>query len=218
MPRVTRLESTGSRDTRVRVHLDGEPRCVLPRSVVDELGVAEGRDLDGEEVDRLLARGRRQEALDAAFAYLGHRARSERELERHLRGKGFEDVVVEQAVARCRELDYVDDREFALSYVRDRIRLKPRGVFRLKAELRKKGVSDADAEAGIARAFEQEEVTERDLLERAARKRWSSRRTEDPEKLRRRLYGYLQRRGFPATDIYDVVDRLMDRLEDGRSR
>jgi regulatory protein len=117
--------------------------------------------------------------------------------------------VVERVVSRCRELGYVDDEEYAVAHVRDRIRLKPRGRFRLRMELRKKGISDRDAEAAIDRAFREEEVTEHDLLERAARKRWESRRSDDPETVRRRLYGYLRRRGFRGAEIRDVVDDLM---------
>lgn len=214
MPRVTRLEPVGRNGDRVRVHLDGEPRATLPRAAAEEMGLTAGDELSGQEVDRLLWEARRQEAMDRALGYLAHRSRSRAELERHLRRKGYEDAVVEGVISRCRELGYVDDREFALSYVRDRIRLKPRGTIRLEAELRKKGVSEEDARAGIERAFREAGVDERDLLERAARKRWRSRRTDDPRKLRRRMYGYLQRRGFRTSEIREVVDGLMDGLEE----
>jgi len=157
---------------------------------------------------------RRREALRRAFRYLAHRGRSRAELERHLSRRGHDAAVVAAVLARCEELGYVDDREFAASWVRDRIRLKPRGTARLRSELRKKGVSAADAEAGIARAFDEEGVSERDLLERAAGKRWRTRRTDDPLKARRRLSGYLQRRGFPGHDIRQVVDRLVAELEE----
>ena len=155
----------------------------------------------------------REEALRRAFGYLAHRSRSRAELERYLSRRGYADAVVASVLARCEDLGYVDDREFAASWVRDRIRLKPRGIARLRSELRKKGVPASDAEAGIARAFGEEGVTERDLLERVAEKRWRTRRTDDPVRVRRRLSGYLQRRGFPGHAIREVVDRLVAELE-----
>lgn len=213
MPRLTLLEPAGGQGESLRVHLDGEARCTLPLSTVRELGLEEGMELSPEEAERVLAEGRFREVMDRALDYLSYRSRSRAELERHLRGKGWDGPVVERVVERCRELDYLDDRAFAVSYARDRIRLKPRGKFRLLRELRKKGVSEADAEAGIDRAFREEGVSERELLERAAEKRWEGRRTDDPRKLRRRLWGYLRRRGFRSHDIREVVDDLMGDLD-----
>lgn len=213
MPRLTLLEPAGGRGETIRVHLDGEPRCTLPLATVREMGLEEGMELSAGEAERVLTEGRFREAMDRALDYLSYRSRSRAELERHLRGKGWEGPVVERVVARCRELDYLDDRAFAESWVRDRIRLKPRGRFRLLRELKKKGVPEADAEAGIDRAFREEGVTERELLERAARKRWNGRRTDDPRTLRRRLWGYLRRRGFRSHEIREVVDELMRELD-----
>jgi len=204
---VARLEPRD--DERVVVHLSDGGRLVVDADVVGDLDLQRGRDLSGPDLERLREASARREALDRALSYLSHRPRSSREVERHLRSKGFDPPTVERALARCEELGYLDDRAFAESWIRDRIRLKPRGRFKLKMELKEKGVAEADAEAAIDRVFRDEETDERTLLERAARKRWEARRTEDPEKLRRRMSGYLRRRGFRGHDIREVVDRLL---------
>lgn len=208
---VTRLEADGDR---VRVHLDDGDVLRVDAAVVEDLELEAGAELIGAELERLREASARREAVDRAFSYLSHRSRSRFEVERHLRSKGYAAPAVEHALDRCDQLGYLDDREFAAGWVRDRIRLKPRGRFRLKMELKEKGVSEADAEAGIDRAFREEEISERELLERAARKRWEARRSDDPEKVRRRLYGYLRRRGFRGHEIREVVDPLMAEIED----
>lgn len=213
MPTVTRLESVGSRGDRVRVHVDGEPVCRVDAEVVERLQLASGTELTEDRVRELVREGRAREALDRAFSYLSHRSRSRFEVERHLRSKGFERPAVEAALTRCEELDYLDDQAFAAGWVRDRIRLKPRGRFRLLMELKEKGVSEADAEAGIDRAFREENVSERELLERAARKRWEARRSDDPQTVKRRLAGYLKRRGFRSAHVWEVVQGLMEEMD-----
>lgn len=212
MPTVTRLEPVGSRGDRLRVHLDGEARCEVTPAVADRLGLEEGRELSDERAGQLLAEGERRAALDAAFEYLSHRPRSRAEVRRRLSRKGFGEDAVVFAIDRCVALDYLDDRVFAADFAKDRIRLKPRGALRIESELRKKGVSEADAKAGIEDAFREEGVTERELLERAARKRWRSRRSDDPEVVRRRLSSYLGRRGFRHSEIRDVVESLLEEL------
>ena len=204
---VHRLEAKG--DDRVAVHLEGGDRLVVEAGAAAELGLEAGRELTGPELGRLREASARREALDRAFSYLSHRPRSRFEVERHLRSKGFEPPAVAHALARCEELGYLDDRAFAESWARDRIRLKPRSRFKLRMELEEKGVSEADAEAAIDRAFREAGTDERALLERAARKRFEARRTGDPEKLRRRLHGYLRRRGFRSADIHEVLDGLL---------
>lgn len=212
MTLVTRLEPVGGSGGRVRVHLDGEARCELPPSALGRLGLEEGRELSEEEVDALLAEGERRRAIDVALEYLAHRPRSRAEVERRLAREGLGPEAVAAAVERCVELDYLDDRAFAADFARDRIRLKPRGSLRIVMELRKKGVSEADARAGVERAFRDEGVSDRELLERAARKRWESRRSDDPRVVRRRLWSYLRRRGFRTSEIRDVVEELVDGL------
>jgi len=151
----------------------------------------------------------REEALRRAFRYLSHRPRTRSELERHLARRGYDDAVVAAALRRCEALGYVDDRAFAVSWTLDRIRLKPRGIARIRMELREKGVSEEDAWTGIRHAFAEEGIEERDLLERAAEKRWRARRSEDPRTVRRRLAAYLERRGFPSNDVREIVDHLV---------
>lgn len=201
------LEPKG--DDRVAVRLEGGDRLVVASETAAGMGLEAGRELTGAELERLREASARREALDRAFSYLSHRPRSRFEVERHLRSKGFEAAAVAHALSRCEELGYLDDRAFAESWVRDRIRLKPRGRFKLRMELEEKGVSEADAEAAIDRVFRDEGIDERSLLERAARKRWEARRADDPEKLRRRLHGYLRRRGFRSADIHEVLDGLL---------
>lgn len=149
-----------------------------------------------------------EEAWNAALSYLSYRSRSHWELERHLRRRGYEQDLVEQALHRCNGLGLVDDQAFAAAFSRDRIRLRPRGVSRLEAELLQKGVSREDAEAGIRTAFEDEELTELELLEATARRRWRRLAAADPSTARRRLFGHLARSGFPIDDVWRIVERL----------
>lgn len=213
MTRVVRIEVAGADGDRLRIHLEDDRVCTLPADEVQRRGLSEGDQLDPGQVEDLLRSSRRQEAMDRALHYLSYRSRSRFEVERYLGRKGYEEPIVEAVLARCEELGYLDDRRFAEAWVRDRIELKPRGIARLKAELRKKGVHGPEAGEAIRSAFREAGVTERDLLERAARKRWRSRRSEDPWTLRRRLFGYLRRRGFRPAEIREVVNGLVEREE-----
>lgn len=143
--------------------------------------------------------------MDKALELLSFRARSESELERRLLCAGHSSFATASALGRCRELGYLDDHAFALAHVRDRLRLRPKGRRALRSELFRKGI-DADlAEAAIDEAFEESGLDEADLARRLARKRVKALMNLEPEVARRRLGGYLTRRGFPPPVVRGVV-------------
>ena len=90
------------------------------------------------------------------------------------------------------------------------------------SELRAKGVGADLAQEIIEQVFEEEEVSDTDLA-RAVVEAWLSRQPADVkavllsdisgpkrEKARRRLYGYLVRRGFRGDSLSEAMDSLLD--------
>ncbi|MFQ5678869.1 MAG: regulatory protein RecX [Gemmatimonadota bacterium] len=208
MPHLTRLRPSPRRPGRTELFLDGVFLCRIPTEAIRHRGLAKGSELAPEEVEELREAGRRCEAADRALRYAAGRPRSRFQVERHLRRAGYGEGAVRAAVERCVQAGHLDDREFAAAFARDRIRLRPRSLALLEAELRERGVDRSDARAGIARALEEEVVTEEELLRRAAAKGWRRLRSAAPEQAKRRLYGYLSRRGFRAAEVRAAVERL----------
>jgi regulatory protein len=212
MPRITSL--TASRRTgRVELELDGETWGSLPDSIVQARSLQEGQILDGAELEALGTEVALAEALGAALSCLAYRPRSRTELQRHLRRKGHAEGPAQTAIGRCEELGYIDDRAFALSFVRDRIRFRPSGRRRLMSELRARGVGAADADAALEEAFREFAVSELDLLRQSAVRRARALRSVERSAARRRLFGYLLRRGFAGADVRLVVDELLPESE-----
>lgn len=206
---------------RVRLYVDDDdaPRLEIATDLLLRAGLAAG---DRITESRLEALGREDEgyrAREAALSLLAHRARARVELRRRLQRKDFSEVVIDEVMAWLEERDYVDDPAFAESFVRDRLRLRPRGRLGLVQELRRKGVDDGVAEAAIERVMEAQDVGEVDLARRSAeewaRKNRSAVRAaaaskEDRRKARRRLYGHLARRGFTGDAVRAAIGAVLD--------
>ena len=208
MPRITSL--TGSRRTgRVELEVDGETWGSVPDSIALSCSLHEGQVLDEEELEALGAEIALAEAVNAALSCLAYRPRSRVELQRHLRRKGHTDGPVHAAISRCERLGYIDDGAFALSFVRDRIRFRPSGRRRLLSELRSRGVSAEDADAALDEAFREFGFSEQDLLRQSAARRVRALQSVERSTARRRLTGYLLRRGFAGADVRSIVDELL---------
>lgn len=189
---------------RVNVHVDGAFRLALAAELVLAEPLRVGDEVDDARLAALEEKDGAWKARDAALSLLSHRARSAAELTRRLRRKGFDGEVAEETVGRLGELGMVDDAAFAESFVRDRVRLRPQGKRRLASELRARGVDAETASAAIGEVMEGENATELDLA-RAAAARWKPRPGEDPARARRRLHGFLARRGFGGDAVRAVL-------------
>lgn len=212
MPRITRLAAS-RRTGRVVLELDGETWGSLPDSVVLSNSLHEGQDLDEADLEAFGTEVALAEALNAALSCLAYRPRSRTELLRHLRRKGHAEEPTCTAISRCEELGYINDRAFALSFVRDRIRFRPSGRRRLRSELGARGVGAEDAESALEEAFREFGVSERDLLRQSATRRARALQSAERSAARRRLSGYLLRRGFAGGDVRSIVDELLPESE-----
>jgi regulatory protein len=203
--KITAIKAQRRQTERVNVHVDGEFRLTLAR----ELVLRRGLRIGDEVTDTLLAQLEREDLLwkarEASLSLLSHRPRSARELERRLARKEFPAEVATSTVQDLADKGLVDDSAFAESFVRDRVRLRPKGKRRLVQELRAKGVAQETAEAAVGEVMMREEVSEEELA-RAAAAKWSPKPNEEPRAARRRLYGFLARRGFGADAIRAVME------------
>ena len=216
---ISRIEPLRPRGLRVRIHLsEGEPfEVALEALERSRLGV--GDPLPSNARHHLLNADADVRVRDAALNLLSFRARTRTELRRKLREKGFRPARIDPCLDRLEKKGFVDDEAVAAAFVRDRLNHRPRGPSRLGTELRAKGIPGNIAETIVDRVMEEQEVSELDLALQVA-EGWLNRQgpsvrtslgaaAADPgrEKARRRLYGFLARRGFRGDALRTAMER-----------
>jgi regulatory protein len=205
---ITALSPSAADSARVDVHVDGALRLTVAADVVFAAGLRVGDALTAARLEELERGDAAWRAREAALVLLSHRPRSARELERRLTGKGHDAEMARHAVDRLADVGLVDDASFAATFVRDRVRLKPKGRRVLEQELRMKGVEGGTARAAIDGVMETE-GTDDVALARQAAARWRPRAGEDPRRARARLHGFLARRGFGGDAVSAVVSEKL---------
>ena len=137
-------------------------------------------------------------ALTYAFSLLSYRDRSEGEMRQRLVRRGYPAEVIEYVISELKELNYLDDTKFALSWLRSRRESRPGSRGKIKWELRAKGVQDEV----IAKVLDEEYPPEAEA--RVARM-LAEKRANQQGSTRKRIYDYLRRRGFG----YDVITQAL---------
>jgi regulatory protein len=136
------------------------------------------------------------EIHQVALDILARREHARRELARRLRRRGFSREAIDAELNRLEGAGLVSDERYARLFVRDRLAVNPQGRRRILGGLRAKGIGSDLAAAAIDEVYEERGISETEAAERLARKRLSLMRDDDPVARRRRLAGYLARRGF----------------------
>lgn len=210
--KITKIERQKKNKERVSVFLDGKYAFSLSEETLLKLRITEGQEVENDDLYAIAGEEENRNALDTVFRLLGIRSRSEKELVQRLRKKKFSPAAIDRAVARVKELGYVNDAKFAREWVRYRTQ-QGKGPELIKAELKLKGISPeilSEALSELKGSPENEVQRIKDIAERKMKQMQGV----EPKKAAQRLVGFLARRGFGIDAIRDALNSLKLEQED----
>jgi len=150
-----------------------------------------------------------KQAYSYALDLLAARAYSTQQLRRKLRQKEYEPADVDAVIERLTSSGLLDDAKYASEFARQRLVSGGSSVRRVQQDLARKGIDRTVATDAVDSVVEEESVDVYESLERIARKKVLSMGDLEPEVKRRRLFGFLARKGYELDDIKTAVDQLL---------
>jgi regulatory protein len=198
---ITAIKGQERDHERVNIFVDGEFAFALTAEMSVLEGLRIGDAITPERIAELQAKDEQSKAVNSALLLLTSRPRSVKELRTRLKQKGYSPAAIEAAIAKVEGWNYVDDEAFARFWVENRGANRPRGKRLLEQELRQKGVDRAI----VQHAIDDANVDERDDATRLAMTKMRSYAGLDPETAKRRLSGFLARKGYG----YDVIKQAL---------
>jgi len=143
-----------------------------------------------------------QRLLERAFKLLSIRDHSCHELQEKLLRKGWSSQSVNDVISYLCEKGYLNDELFAEKYVEYKSLGSPRGLYKLKMELKQKGLDDAL----INRVLSGFSGNEAALAEIFLKRKSGTLKRFSGEEKKRKVFRMLQNRGFSAETIYRVME------------
>jgi regulatory protein len=140
----------------------------------------------------------RSRAFNYSLKYLSYRPRSVKEIYDYLIRKNFAEDTISHVLKKLTDLKFLDDEEFAKAWIRSR-QIKGKSKFIIKNELRLKGLTNELIEPFLKEAKDDLEAA-RELFE----KKKKSLGKLPKEELKRKISGFLQRRGYS----WEMVSKL----------
>jgi regulatory protein len=145
---------------------------------------------------------------------LTRRSVSIREMEKLLKSRDLPDDVVATEIARLEGVNLLNDYDLAADLAERFQRRKGLGSAAVKQELSKRLLDPAAIDAAVAEL----PGDQLELATEEARKRLSRLNGLDKETLNRRLYAYLQRRGFRGAEISNAIKAALAETHDNVAR
>lgn len=151
----------------------------------------------------------RPTAYNYALNLLAARPYSSSALRRKLGQNEYEAADADDAIRRLLDNGLLNDAKFAEQYARSKMLSTGASKRRLTQDLYRKGIKGDVATQAIANVVEQDEIDPAAVIERVARKKLTQLGDLEPIILRRRLFGFLARRGYDLDEIKRVVSLLV---------
>jgi regulatory protein len=142
--------------------------------------------------------------MQYALKLITRKRYTQKELETKLRGKKTGTKKDrDKVINRLKELNYINDKEFAKDYIQTRLIINPKGENLLKLELRLKGIDRQIIDNAITNAKIDETKVALDVIER---KKNSIKRVEG-QKRKEKILRLLSSRGFKLETIYKILEK-----------
>lgn len=186
--------------------INGEFAFGLSGVVALEAGLKKGRELDVEDQRGLLQKEEVAWAKEYVMMLVSRQPRTRAEIERKLREKEYSSDAGDAAIGVLERLGYLDDRAFAEAFVQERLATKGHGPFRLRADMRKKGLASELIDTVLA---DLDDDALRESAREHARSRWEALSGErDSLKRLKKTMDYVARRGFSWEVIREACEGL----------
>lgn len=203
LPKITKI-TTQKRKERYNVFIDDHYAFPISEDVMIKFRIFKGMEVDKKLREEILAADDVSKAYSRALAYLSGHLRAEQEVQKKLREKEIPEPTIQATLAKLRDLNLVNDEQYAESYVRTMARTSDKGPIVIKRSLRQKGVLENDIERGLAEYSDEDQVTNGVEI---AKKLAHHYQREPLSKMRQKVYQGLMTKGFSGDIITQVLDQ-----------
>lgn len=194
---ITALEPQKKYPNRRSVYGNGTFLFGLDEETCVKSGIRTGNTYSPEELEELRLEAEYADGKQYAFRLLARKSYSIAMMKKKLEGRDYAQDTIERCIDLLCEMGYVNDEDYAKSYIHDAVVLRKKGKRLVLQELSLKGISKELAE----RLWEEQEIPD-DLLRGLIQKRLTN--PSDP-KCVKRTYDYCIRRGYGYSEVAQAM-------------
>ena len=204
--RLTDIQIDEETPSRRILFLDGVYFASVDAGCIPKLGLRVGLEIEAEVLQKLIQADEGIRAKNCALELLSSQSYSKNQMIYQLGRKGFGTEAIEITLEDLEQLGHIKDEDFAKKWVTRRQRSKPKGKRMLAHELANHSIDKTTVDRVLGAIHDTEE---KEIALQAAQKQAKRYKSLPPEVAKRRLHGFLLRRGFDYETIQSVIERVL---------
>lgn len=204
--KISKIEAQKRNKDRLNIYIDDEFAFGISVDIFVKYNLKKDQEIEDEFIKEILLAEENNKAITLAVKYLALRQRSVKEVKDYLKRKGYEDNLIDDTISYLEGKNYLNDYEFAQSFIRDKSYLNKYGINKIRYELMNKGVSREI----ISKTLRFDTDEEYNNAIELANKKMKSYRNQDRDSIYRKLGGFLQRRGYRYDTVSKVLREVLD--------
>jgi regulatory protein len=207
---ITKITTQQKNQDRFNVFMDygnGEEFSFsVDSDVLIKFQLKKGMELDDFSLLEIQYQDDIRKAYNLAVHYLARRMRSEKEIKDYLVKKEMEEPIINEVLHRLTAQKYINDEEYAFSYVRTQLNTTDKGPDLIKLELKEKGIQDGIRQRALTEYPMEEQVEKATKIS----EKFFLKNSRDSQRIvKQKAEQLLLRKGYP----FDVINIAVNEAE-----
>ena len=222
--KITDIQVSPELSSHRQLFLNDAPFVVIHASLIEKFGLRIGLEIEAEIIEKIIAADEVMRAKNHALGLLREeknntttdesedsrptvkpKTYTKSEIARRLEREGFSAGAVETSIGELIRSGHIRDRKYAENWIARRQKSNPKGKTLLKHELVDKGIDRETAEEVVATVETEDEAA---VALQIAQKRMKQYKRLPTHVAKRRLHGFLARRGFGSDIVRQVFEQI----------
>ena len=161
--------------------------------------------IEEKEFNEIVNDNKNYESYYLALSLLKRTIKTKEEIKKYLSERGYNKENIEKTIKRLEQQKYINDKNYARSYVHNNIVTTTKGPKRIALELEKKGISEEDYEEALK---EYSREVEEEKLKKLILKKIGSNHNKSAKILKQKLLQDFTNNGFHQTTIKEILESI----------
>ena len=208
---ITAINPQKKHPDRFNVFIDGSFSFSAEEFFITKFKLKEDSEISSEEISVIIKEAEFAKVYNRALAFISRRPHSQAEIIQYLKRLEVGEVTISMVLAKLKDFNFLNDREFAIWLIDQRTKVSARGKRAIVSELKQKGI-DADL---ISELFDTPESASTEI--ESARALLSKKERQfsrfEPKMRNQKIKEFLARRGF-SWDTIQAVLKFKDVIDE----
>ena len=161
------------------------------------------KEIDLDQINKLLSEQNNYLAYDKAIKYISKRMRSFFEVRNYLEKLEIEEHIIDEIIQKLKNQGYLNDKDYSVCYVKDRINLSNDGPYKIINYLRQNKISEDIINSSIV-VFDKE--IQHEKISKLISKQIKSNVSKSSYILKQKIVNNLINLGYDKSDIISLLN------------